>query len=89
MIYSEECSAEKEPAGQQIWGFRTPLEKWDKSSIRPMKHWQVKLMVWGCFWGNQRGPLVPLVNNTVTARVYRELLVAGSFLPLKRARRPR
>jgi len=21
VIYSEECSAEKEPAGQQIWGF--------------------------------------------------------------------
>ena len=39
-----------------------------------MKHRQVKLMVWGCFWGNQRSPLIPLVNGTVTARVYRELL---------------
>ena len=30
-------------------------------------------MVWGCFWGKQRGPLVPL-SGSVTARVYRSLL---------------
>jgi len=39
-----------------------------------VKHRQVKLIVWGCFWGNQRGPIVPLVNGTATAGVYRELL---------------
>jgi len=39
-----------------------------------VKHRQVKLILWGCFWGNQRGPLVPLVNGTSTAVVYRELL---------------
>jgi hypothetical protein len=81
VVYSDECSVEKEPAGQQIWVFRTPSEKWDKGCIRPVKHRQVKLMVWGCFWGNQRGPLVPLVNGSVTARVYRELL-RRSLLPV-------
>ena len=31
-------------------------------------------MVWGCFWGNKRGPLVPLKTRSVKAHVYRFLL---------------
>ena len=74
VIYSDECSVEKEPAGHQRWVFRTPQEKWHKDCILPKNRRQVKLMVWGCFWGSQRGPLVPLMNGSVTARVYRDLL---------------
>jgi transposase len=74
VIYSDECSVEVGPTGHQRWVFRTPQEKWNLTCILPKKRRQVKLMVWGCFWGNQRGPLVPLTNGSVTARVYRELL---------------
>jgi len=30
-------------------------------------------MVWGCFWGNQRGTFVPLVVHSVDSFVYRRL----------------
>jgi len=66
VTYSDECSVEQQPAGQQRWvaGRR----------CHPVKHRQVKLMVWDCFWGKQRGPLVPLKTGSVNARVYRDLL---------------
>ena len=56
----------------QRWVFQTPPEKWHKDCILPKNRHQVKLMVWGCFWGSQRGPLP--ANGSVTARVYRSLL---------------
>jgi len=31
-------------------------------------------MVWGCFWGKQRGPLVLLKSGSVNAHMYRDLL---------------
>jgi len=31
-------------------------------------------MVWSCFWGKQRGPLVSLKTGSVNARVYLDLL---------------
>jgi len=31
-------------------------------------------MVWGCFWGRQRGPLVPLKTGSVNVHVYQDLL---------------
>ena len=65
---------ERESAGRQKWVFRAPPEKWIVDCVRPVRHRQVKLMVWGCFWGKQRGPLVPLMHGSVNARVYRELL---------------
>ena len=76
VIHTNECSVEQVPAGHQRWVFRTPQEKWHKDCILPKNCRQVKLMVWGCFWGNQRGPLVPLMpaNGSVTARFYRSLL---------------
>ena len=65
---------EQEPAGQQRWVFSTPgKERWNIDCVNPVKYRQVKLMVCGCFWGKQRGPLVPL-SGSVTARAYRGLL---------------
>ncbi|KAF8244845.1 hypothetical protein K440DRAFT_476045, partial [Wilcoxina mikolae CBS 423.85] len=31
-------------------------------------------MVWSCFWGSYRGPLVPLPQRSITALVYRCIL---------------
>jgi len=45
---------------------RTGLQR-TSSERSTVTHRQVKLMVWSCFWGKQRGP-------QVTARVYRDLL---------------
>jgi len=75
VIYSDECSVEQQPAGQQRWVFSTlGEERWHVDSVNPVKHRQVKLMVWGCFWGKQRGPLVPLKTDSVNVRMYRDLL---------------
>ena len=65
---------EKEPAGRPKWVFRTPPEKWIVDCVRPVRHRQAKLMAWGCFWGRQRGPLVPLMHGSASACVCRELL---------------
>ena len=46
---------------------------------------QVKLMVWGCSWGNQRDPLVPLVNGMLSppvSRVPRTRLLRRWLLPV-------
>ena len=32
------------------------------------------LMVWGCFWCRNRGPLVPLPQNSTTSHIYRRIL---------------
>jgi len=49
-------------------------ERWHIDCINPVKHCQVKLMVWGFFSCKQRGLLVPLKTGSVNARVYRYLL---------------
>ena len=76
VIYSDEFSVEQVPAGHQRWVFRMPQEKWHKDCALPKNRRQVKLMVWGCFWGSQRGALVPLIpaNGSITAYFYRSLL---------------
>jgi len=42
-------------------------------------------MVWGCFWGNQRDPLVLLTTGSVTAHVYRDLLLLPVLEDLRAA----
>jgi len=75
VIYSDECSVEQQPAGQQRWVFGTPgEERRHVDCVNPVKDHQVKLMVWGCFLGKQRGPLVPLKTGSVNARVYKDQL---------------
>ena len=75
MIHSDECSVEQQSAGQQRWVFSTPgEERWHVDSVNPVKYRQVKLMVWGCFRGKQRGPLVPLKTGSVNTQVYQDLL---------------
>jgi len=50
VIYSDGCSVEQRPAGQQRWIFSTPgQERWHVDTVNPVKYRQVKLMVWGYF----------------------------------------
>ena len=73
MIYSDRCSVEKEPAGQQIWAFCTPSGKWDQVCIRHVKHRQVEFDGCGVASGEINGAHKFLVNGTHAA---------GSFLSL-------
>jgi len=83
VIYTDECSVEQETAGQQRWDFSTPgQERWHVDCVNPVKHRQMKLMVWVCFWGKQRGSLVPLHDDRLRHRpcTYTEAYcVAGCF----------
>jgi len=75
VIYSDECSVDQQPTGQQRWVFSTPgEERWHVDCVNPVKHCQVKLMVWVCFRGKQHGVLVPLKTGSIIARIYRDLL---------------
>ena len=31
-------------------------------------------MVWGCFWGRNRGPIVPLPQKSITSHIYQQML---------------
>lgn len=74
VLWSDECSIEKSATGAQTWVWRLPSEKWDKDCIAPKKKGNgTSLMVWGCFWGNQRGTFVPLVVHSVDSYLYRRL----------------
>jgi len=55
VIYSDECSVEKGPAGQHIWFSAHLPRSGGKGCVCPVKHRLVKLIVWGCFWGKSSG----------------------------------
>lgn len=61
VMWSDECSVEKGADPRGVWVFRRPgnHEKYLPQNIAPKdKSGGVSLMVWGCFIGNQIGPLV-------------------------------
>jgi len=61
VIWSDECSVEKSKDQRQQWVFRKPGEKWLNDCVHPKeKNKGISLMVWGCFWGKKKGPLVPI-----------------------------
>ena len=75
VIWSDECSVQRAATGQRKWVFRTPIEKWYKDCIQPtQKGKDISLMVWGCFWGNNRGTFCPLIVKSVDSFIYRTLL---------------
>ena len=75
VIWSDECSVEKYATATNMWVFRTPAEKWERDCINVrLCRKGTALMVWGCFWGRYRGPLVPIREKSITSRVYRRLL---------------
>ena len=70
-----ECSVEKSDDAHQVWVFRTPPEKWKTECIAPKKKGKgVSVMVWGCFWGKNRGTFCPFVVKSVKATVYLKVL---------------
>ena len=56
------------------WDFREPSEKWFADCIHPKeKDKGISLMVWDCFWGKRKGPLVPITQNINKTRYIRLL----------------
>jgi len=52
MLWSDECSVERGKGKQQLWVFRTPDQKWDKSMIQPYnKGKDISIMIWSAFSG--------------------------------------
>ena len=78
VIFSDECSVEKSKDPRGIWVFRTPPEKYHKDCIHGVtKGPGVKLMVWGCIWGCNKGPLIPIFEKSVNRWVYIGVLEDG------------
>jgi transposase len=74
VIWSDECSVEKSRDPRQQWVFREPGEQWLADCIHPKeKDKGISLMVWGCFWGKRKGPLVPITQNINKTRYVRLL----------------
>jgi len=74
VIWSDECSVEKSNDSRQHWVFRELVEKWLADCIQPKeKDKRISLMVWGCFWGKRKGPLVPITQNIKKTRYIRLL----------------
>ncbi|KAH0605323.1 uncharacterized protein H6S33_004545 [Morchella sextelata] len=75
VVWSDECSVEKSRNPNQLWVFRTLPEKWVHECIDPKKNGGgVSLMVWGCFWGRNRGTFTPLIVKSVNKYVYLQML---------------
>src|SRR5437899_13068990 len=53
---------------------REPAEEWLAHCVQPKeKDKGISLMVWGCFWGKRKGPLVPITQNINKTRYVRLL----------------
>src|SRR5207237_6118275 len=75
VIWSDECSVEHTSDSRQVWVFREPPKTWLEECVHPKagKQTGTSLMIWGCFWGENKGPLVCL-DNSVTKVTYLKLL---------------
>jgi len=55
---------EKAKDPKSIWVFRTSEEKWHKDCIHGFtKGPGIKLMVWACSWGRNKGPLISIFEH--------------------------
>jgi len=71
VIFSDDCMVAKSKDLKTIWVFRTPEEKWHKDCIHEVtKGPGIKLMVWACIWGKNKGPLIPIFDKSVNRFVY-------------------
>jgi len=58
--------------------FRTPEAKWHKYGIDGVtKGPGIKLMVWACIWGKNKGLLIPIFEKSVYRFVYSGVLEDG------------
>lgn len=74
VVWSDECSVEKGADPRQVWVFRTPYEKWHKDCINPSQHsGRVSVMIWGCFAGGIKGPIVVVVGRIDSKRYLKEV----------------
>ena len=56
---------------KSISGLRTPEEKWHKDSIHGVRKGPgIRLMVRSCIWGTNKGPLIPIFEQSVKRFVY-------------------
>ena len=59
----------------KVWVWRLPEERYLSDCIVPsVKFGGGEIMVWGCFSGAGRGPLVPKVKGTLNASAFQEML---------------
>lgn len=81
VVWSDECSVAKSKDPRRSWVFRLPGERWHRDCVdaRPPSK-DISLMVWGCFAGNVKGPMVPLIMPSVNGRLY--LATLENLLPL-------
>ena len=78
VIFSDECMVEKSKDSKRIWVFRTPEEKWHNDCIHgDTKGPGIKLMVWACVWGRNKGLLIPIFEKSVNRFVYIGVLEDG------------
>jgi len=71
VIFSDECMVEKLKEPKGTWGFRTREAKLHKDCLHGVtKGPGIKLMVWACIWGRNKGPLIPIFEKSVDRFVY-------------------
>ena len=58
-IWSDECSVERGTGQQQVWVFGHPRDKYKPNMVETYQCGKdIKVMVWGMFWGGGRSSLV-------------------------------
>jgi transposase len=64
MIFSDECSIEKESEKDRQWMFRLSHQKFEKKKIQSyLKDKEVSVMIWDSFWKTERSDLYKLFKD--------------------------
>ena len=73
IIWSDESRFELFQNDSKSWVWRKVNEKYNVECLKPTVKNSIGIMVWGCFYKNQVGPIV-LVEGTLNADKYIKLL---------------
>ena len=85
ILWSDKCTVERSRDPRQKWVFRTPSEKWHAECIKEVgKGKGISIMVWGCFWGKNKGTFCPIIVPSFDRWLYLMLLEYLVLPPLQR-----
>jgi transposase len=83
VCWSDECTMEVGYDGRQFWITRAPGEEYLPKNLKPtFKSGRTTISVWGCFMGNERGPLIVLPKGqNMNQQLYTDLVLKPHFIP--------
>ena len=68
-MWSDECSVERGTGKQVVWVWGQHMDKWKPNMVNTYQTGKdIKVMVWGCFWGGGRSSLYLMDRDFESAK---------------------